>query len=105
MQTSTIIVRGIATGHINLQEVSKVIFRGIKVGIILGLIYGLFLGILVNFYFTDYHSPLMLGIVVGTSIFTSMSVACLVASVSPVFIGKTQNRSSYFYGPFCYQIY
>ena len=68
-------------------------------------IYGLFLVVLVNFHFVDYHSPLMLGIVIGTFIFTSMSIACLVASVFPVFIGKTQNRSGYLYGPFCYHIY
>ena len=53
-----------------------------------------------NFYFLDYHSPLMLGIVVGTSIFTSMSVACLVASVFPVFIGKTQIDPAISTGPF-----
>ena len=41
-----------------------------------------------NFNFVDYHSPLMLGIVVGTSIFTSMSIACLVASVFPVLLEK-----------------
>ena len=41
-----------------------------------------------NFNFLDYHSPLMLGIVVGTSIFTSMSIACLVASVFPVLLEK-----------------
>ena len=41
-----------------------------------------------NFYFLDYHSPLMLGMVVGTSIFTSMSIACLVASVFPVLLEK-----------------
>ena len=55
---------------------------------ILGLFYGLFIGVLVNFHFVDYHSPLMLGIVVGTSIFTSMNIAYLVASVSPVLLEK-----------------
>ena len=100
MQTSTIIVRGIATGHINLQEVSKVIFKEIKVGFILGLIYGLFLGILVNIHFGDYHSPLILSIVVGTSIFTSMSIACLVASVFPVILEKLKIDPAISTGPF-----
>ena len=99
-QTSTIIVRGIATGHVNLQEASKVIFKEIKVGIILGLIYGLFLGVLVNFYFADYHSPLMLSIVVGMSIFISMSIACLVASVFPLILEKLKIDPAISTGPF-----
>ena len=63
-------------------------------------IYGLFLGVLVNFYFVDYHSPLMLGIVVGTSIFTSMSIACLVASVFPVLLEKLKIDLALSTGPF-----
>ena len=89
-QTSTIIVRGIATGHVNLEEVSKVIFKEIRVGMLLGLIYGLLLGALVYFQFVAYHSPILLGIVVGSSIFTSMSIVCFVASVLPTCSGKTQ---------------
>ena len=53
-----------------------------------------------NFYFLDYHSPLMLGIVVGTSIFTSMSIAYLVASVSPVLLEKLKIDSAISTGPF-----
>ena len=67
---------------------------------ILGLIYGLFLGVFVNFHFVDYHSPSMLGIVVGTSIFTSMSIACLVASVFPVLLEKLKIDLAIFTGPF-----
>ena len=99
-QTSTIIVQGIATGHVNLHEVSKVIFKEIRIGMILGLVYGLFLGVLVNFHFVDYHSPLMLGIIVGTSIFTSMSIACLVASVFPVLLEKLKIDPAISTGPF-----
>ena len=43
-QSSTIIIRGIATGRVNMQELSKVIFKEMRVGLILGTVYGLFLG-------------------------------------------------------------
>lgn len=99
-QTSTIIVRGIATGHVNLKEVSKVIFKEIRVGIILGLVYGMLLGVLVYFHFVQYHSPFMLGLVVGISIFTSMSIACLVASVFPILLEKVNIDPAISTGPF-----
>ena len=99
-QTSTIIIRGIATGHINLEEVSKVIFKEIRVGMLLGLIYGLLLGALLYFQFVAYHSPILLGIVVGSSIFTSMSIACLVASVLPIVLEKLNIDPAVSTGPF-----
>jgi len=45
-QTSTIIVRGLATGHVNINEFYKVILKEIKVGMSLGIIYGILLGCL-----------------------------------------------------------
>ena len=99
-QTSTIIVRGIATGHVNLEEVSKVILKEIRVGMLLGIIYGLLLGLLVGFQFIDFHSPVKLSLIVGLSIFSSMSVACLVASVLPIFLEKFNIDPAIATGPF-----
>ncbi|MDP6853603.1 MAG: magnesium transporter [Candidatus Marinimicrobia bacterium] len=99
-QTSTIIVRGIATGHVNLEEVSKVILKEIRVGMLLGIIYGLLLGILVGFQFIEFHSPVKLSLIVGLSIFSSMSLACLVASVIPIFLEKINFDPAISTGPF-----
>ena len=51
-------------------------------------IYGFLLGILVFFQFVEYHSTIMLGKVVGVSIFTSMSVAYVMASILPIILEK-----------------
>ena len=67
---------------------------------LLGLIYGLLLGALVYFQFVAYHSPILLGIVVGSSIFTSMSIACLVASVLPIVLEKLNIDPAVSTGPF-----
>ena len=99
-QTSTIIVRGIATGHVNLKEVSRVILKEIRVGMLLGLIYGLLLGLLVGFHFIDFHSPFKLGMIVGLSIFFSMTLACLVASVLPILLEKLNFDPAISTGPF-----
>ena len=62
--------------------------------------YGFLLGILVYFQFVEYHSPFMLGIVVGTSIFTSMSVACVMASILPIILEKLDVDPAIPTGPF-----
>ena len=65
-QSSTMIVRGLATGRVSLENSVKILFKEIRVGLILGILYGLLLGVVAIFQFIDV-SP-MLGIVVGLSI-------------------------------------
>ena len=64
-QSSTIIVRGLATGRVSIENSIKILFKEIRVGLMLGILYGLLLGVFAIFKFLDV-SP-MLGIVVGTS--------------------------------------
>ena len=78
-QTSTIIVRGIATGHVNINEFYKVILKEIRVGITLGVIYGVLLGCLSWIIYdlisnTGESIGSLLGITVGISIFLSMLI-------------------------------
>ena len=80
-QTSTIIVRGIATGHVNIDEFYKVIIKEIKVGLMLGVIYGILLGLLGSIIpllstlnlvaFSVNATPIQLGLTVSLSIFSS----------------------------------
>ena len=43
-QTSTLVVRGLATGRVNVGNNINIIFKEIRVGLILGILYGLLLG-------------------------------------------------------------
>ena len=52
-QSSTIIVRGMATGRIELGNELKILLKELRVGIILGSLYGLMLGLFANFKFID----------------------------------------------------
>ena len=109
-QTSTIIVRGIATGHVNIDEFYKVIFKELKVGMILGIIYGILLGllgslipILSNFNWiamTVNVTSLQLGLTVSLSIFFSMLIACVVASIIPIVLYKIKLDPAIATGPF-----
>jgi len=83
-QSSTIVVRGIATGVINIQDFYKVISKELAVGVILGVIYGLFIGLIARFAFASESFSLMLSVAVGLAIISSMSIAALVGSMVPL---------------------
>ena len=97
-QSSTIIVRGMATGRIETGSEMKVLFKEIQVGLMLGGLYGLMLGLFAHFRFLD--TDPMLGIVVGLSIGFSMLLAAAVGTFMPMFLRKIDIDPAIATGPF-----
>ena len=97
-QSSTIIVRGMATGRVNVGGEIKLILNEMKVGIILGALYGVLLGVFAKYIFADSHTNL--GIVVGLSICVSMLVAATVGTVIPLLLRKLDIDPAVATGPF-----
>ena len=97
-QSSTIIVRGMATGRIEIGSEMKVLFKEIRVGLILGGLYGLMLGLFAKFRFIDVNP--MLGVVVGLSIGCSMLMAVAVGTFIPMFLRKVDIDPAIATGPF-----
>ena len=97
-QSSTIIVRGIATGRIEIGSELKVMWKEVRVGIILGALYGLLLGAFAKLRFID--ADPMLGIVVGLSIGCSMLIAVAVGTFIPMFLRKVDIDPAIATGPF-----
>ena len=96
-QSSTIIIRGIATGRVNMQELAKVVFKEMRVGLLLGSVYGLFLGILAFFGYSQYKN---LGFVVGLAMFFVMTMAVTVASFVPLILKRLNFDAAIATGPF-----
>lgn len=96
-QSSTIVVRGIATGRINMNELSRVVFKEMKVGLLLGTLYGLVLGVLAYF---GYAHPPELGFVVGSSILFSMTLAATVGTGVPLVLRRLDIDTAVATGPF-----
>ncbi len=97
-QSSTIIVRGMATGRVNMGGEIKLIFKEVRVGLILGTLYGILLGVFANFAFTG--TPDNLGFVVGLSICVSMIVAATVGTIIPLILRKLDIDPAIATGPF-----
>ncbi len=79
-QSSTIVVRGLATGRINARDIWHVVFKELSIGLILGLVYGLLIGAVAQFR----YSMEALAISVALAVICSMSVAALVGSLVPM---------------------
>ncbi len=97
-QSSTIIVRGLATGRVGLENSVKILLKEIRVGLILGVLYGILLGIFAIFQFLDV-SPL-LGLVVGLSICASMIIAATIGSLVPLILNRFDIDPAVATGPF-----
>ena len=97
-QSSTIIVRGMATGRIEIGNELMVLVKELKVGLILGMLYGVLLGLFANLKFID--TDPMLGLVVGLSIACSMLIAVTVGSFTPLILRKLDVDPAIATGPF-----
>ena len=97
-QSSTIIVRGMATGRIEIGNEFKVLLKELRVGLILGVLYGIMLGTFANFKFLG--SDPMLGVVVGLSICSSMLLATAVGTFTPLILRKLDIDPAVATGPF-----
>lgn len=99
-QSSTIVVRGIATGRINIRDIWSVVGKELAIGLILGLVYGLFIGVVAKMRFFSEPLSLQLAFSVCLAVISSMSVAALVGSLVPLLFEKANIDPAVATGPF-----
>lgn len=95
-QSSTIVVRGLATGRIDIREIWSVVSKELTIGLILGLTYGLIIGAVAQLAF----GKMALAISVCGAVLSSMSVAALVGSLVPMAFAKVNIDPAVATGPF-----
>jgi magnesium transporter len=95
-QSSTIVVRGLATGRLNVRDFGSVVLKELSIGLILGLVYGVFIGLVAQFR----YSTLMLALSVGLALMSSMSIAALVGSFVPMLMARINIDPAVATGPF-----
>jgi magnesium transporter len=99
-QSSTIVVRGIATGMINIRDFWKIISKELAIGLILGIFYGVFIGLIASVTYRTEPVIIPLAISVGLAVVSSMSVAALVGSGIPLLFEKINVDPAIATGPF-----
>ena len=99
-QSSTIVVRGIATGRVSVRDFAQVVSKELAIGLILGIIYGLFIGIVAKVAFMHLTFSWSLALAVSLAIVSSMSVAALVGSAVPLMLQRFHIDPAVATGPF-----
>ena len=96
MQSSTIVVRGIATGRVELGHIWSVLSREILTGFLMGLICGLVVGVVANIL----QGEIILGVVVASSMFIAITVAATVGALMPLVLESLKIDPAIASGPF-----
>ncbi len=92
-----IVVRGLATGRLNVKELGKVIYKELGVAVILGGLYGALLFTLAYFQFGDIN---YLGFIVGSSLLISMIMAAAIGTLMPIILHLMRIDPAVATGPF-----
>lgn len=97
-QSATILTRGLATGRVNLSDISRILFREFRVGLVMGSICGAVVGVIGTFVFA--RGKPMLGVVVFVSMLASMTAATSVGTLAPAMMKKLGIDPAIASGPF-----
>jgi len=96
LQSSTLIIRGLATGRIELTDMWKVFFHEVGIGLLLGLA----CGVLLTLTGLLWHGQGFLGMVVGASILIAFLVSTSMATIMPIVLKRVGVDPAVAAGPF-----
>jgi magnesium transporter len=89
IQGATVIVRGLATGDIQSDNLTRVLRSEVKVGLLNGIIFGTVCGATIVFFAkTLLQTSPALGVTVGLGIILAVAVATLIGSFTPLLFLK-----------------
>jgi magnesium transporter len=97
-QSATILTRGLATGRVNVAELSSILFREFRVGLVMGAVCGTCVGLVGTFLFAD-GKP-MLGLVVFIAMVAAMTAAASMGTLAPAVMKKIGVDPAIASGPF-----
>jgi len=95
-QSSTIVVRGLATGRLSIKQIWEVVFKELAIGFLLGFFYGFLLGFVAHLRYDMW----LLGVTVGLAVLSSMTIAASVGSLVPMVFARINIDPAVATGPF-----
>jgi magnesium transporter len=99
MQSSTIVVRGLAVGFVESERVRRLVFREVSLGASLGLIYGMLIGA-ASLWVGEEVAAWRLGTVVMLGTAGSMTIAAAVGTGTPLVLDRMGVDPAIATGPF-----
>lgn len=103
IQSSTLVIRGIALGTSHTKNIPKILLHEITAGAIMGLICGCAFGLYANLVISREPSPLAssyLALTVGAALFSAMTFAAVFGAVVPVILNRAKIDPAVASGPF-----
>ncbi|MBU0566657.1 magnesium transporter, partial [bacterium] len=97
IQSSTIIIRSLATGDIELGRAKRIILKEIGVGLVMGIVCGLLAGAAAPLF---KMGGVGLGIIVGGSMFVALTVATSIGTFFPILLKRLDVDPAVAAGPF-----
>jgi len=94
-QSSTVFVRGVATGEIEKSEMWGYFFREIRVALIMGVVCGAAVSLAAGMWQAD---PI-LGAVVGIAMFSTVTLAAIIGTLIPLILSRMGVDPAYASGP------
>ena len=95
-QSSTLIIRGLATGEIQLRDWAKVLWKELRIAIMVGSLLGL--TIFVKSYFLD-GKPVLISASVGLTLVVTVTIAKLTGGLLPILAKKLRMDPAIMAGP------
>ncbi len=96
IQTSSIVVRGMAIGRIDLTQIGSVLFKEVRIGAIMGFACGGVVGLVAPFW----HGTPVLGLIVGFAMFIAITVASTIGTLIPAVFKRLNIDPAIASGPF-----
>lgn len=97
IQSSTIVVRGIALGHFERVQIIRVLSREIGIGLVLGTICGLLVGVMATIF---QMSGKVIALVIWFSMVCALSLAALIGTLFPLIFNRLKIDPAIAAGPF-----
>lgn len=99
-QSSTIVVRGIAVGYVELNRLGRLILREIALGAALGAMYGVLIAAAAPLLGVTSDDPFNLGLVITLGMVGSMVIAAAVGTSVPLLMNRLNIDPAVSTGPF-----